>query len=304
MKDGTIPAVSAEGSENLFLTKSQTIFKKHSLEDEDHDTQKKEALATKIVGGSKYGQIGFRKVLGPLFNNYSIADVQTPFVVPAYSWRTRSSYVFRNSNPDMHHHKLTSVPTASSSAPYYFTPHLTRSYDGTRHALIDGGLVCNTPALYALEEAKRLYPNDELVLISIGTGGAPAPISEDMALKVGLFHTMRELWNYAASGGTSHVKDILQYRQEAGEVQVFDFDFDFMDCGAYKYAEPSRDIDDTSPKNLRRLSQCANIMFDKNFKQLEALGRLIGRRIAEAEQDLQLASQIAISPEQQRITLN
>lgn len=54
---------------------------------------------------------------------------------------------------------------ATSAAPTYFPPVKI----GER-TLIDGGVFANNPSAIALAEARLMWPNDEIVLVSLGTG--------------------------------------------------------------------------------------------------------------------------------------
>ena len=59
---------------------------------------------------------------------------------------------------------------ASSAAPVYFTPYL----EGAS-TFVDGGIGCNNPAGFALQEAHILWPNLPVkVIVSLGTGQVPA----------------------------------------------------------------------------------------------------------------------------------
>ncbi len=53
------------------------------------------------------------------------------------------------------------VAVATSSAPTYFAPARIGA-----HVVIDGGLVANNPAAVAYAQAKRLWPDEELLFIS------------------------------------------------------------------------------------------------------------------------------------------
>ena len=54
---------------------------------------------------------------------------------------------------------------ATSAAPVYYPT----AEVGDRF-LIDGGIVANHPVLHGYVEAKKLYPDNELVVLSVGTG--------------------------------------------------------------------------------------------------------------------------------------
>ena len=61
---------------------------------------------------------------------------------------------------------MLSAASATSAAPIYYSTY--EIDDGSW--LIDGGIVANNPSLLGYSEAKKLFPNDQIKVLSIGTG--------------------------------------------------------------------------------------------------------------------------------------
>ena len=61
------------------------------------------------------------------------------------------------------------VARATSAAPTYFEPALV-NIGATKRALVDGGIFINSPSVSAYAEAKKIFPEEELFVLSIGTG--------------------------------------------------------------------------------------------------------------------------------------
>ena len=61
---------------------------------------------------------------------------------------------------------MVSAASATSAAPIYYSTQ--EIDDGTW--LIDGGIVANNPSLLGYSEAKKLFPDHEVKVLSIGTG--------------------------------------------------------------------------------------------------------------------------------------
>ena len=61
---------------------------------------------------------------------------------------------------------MVSAASATSAAPIYYPTH--EIDDGTW--LIDGGIVANNPSLIGYSEAKKMFSNSEIKILSIGTG--------------------------------------------------------------------------------------------------------------------------------------
>ena len=59
---------------------------------------------------------------------------------------------------------------ASSSAPGFFTPRINTNRFGLKEILIDGGLICNNPSLYAFELANVFHKKEKVRILSLGTG--------------------------------------------------------------------------------------------------------------------------------------
>jgi len=66
--------------------------------------------------------------------------------------------------------KLHEAAAASASAPLAFSPLIKENKFKIKEAFIDGGIICNNPALYAFLTAKVLNEHDNIRIISLGTG--------------------------------------------------------------------------------------------------------------------------------------
>ena len=72
------------------------------------------------------------------------------------------------------------VARATSAAPTFFEPALI-PVDGATRALVDGGVFINNPSVSAYVEAMKIFPDEEIKLVSIGTGELVRPIPYDEA---------------------------------------------------------------------------------------------------------------------------
>lgn len=66
--------------------------------------------------------------------------------------------------------KIWEACRATSAATTFFEPYVHAEYG---QKFIDGGLQYNNPVMSVLQEANDVWPDDEVMLISIGTGNAP-----------------------------------------------------------------------------------------------------------------------------------
>lgn len=74
-------------------------------------------------------------------------------------------------SPSGHSWSIREAARGTSAAPMYFAPLEIKSGHGRPYVFQDAGASgFNNPAKIALDEAEKLFPNDEIVLISLGTG--------------------------------------------------------------------------------------------------------------------------------------
>ena len=119
------------------------------------------------------------KLLKERFGWTSMASALTKLVLTAYDIEQRKAVFLTNgleengSRPDDYY--FWQAVRATTAAPSYFEParieNLTRKRE---EALVDGGVFMNDPTIAAYLEARKLgWDNDEIVILSLGTGRAP-----------------------------------------------------------------------------------------------------------------------------------
>ena len=111
----------------------------------------------------KYTNEGKREVLTEFFGDKKLKDANKPVAVTSYDIEKRLP-VLLTSYTDQEISVVDSGDATSAAPVYYPTAEV-----GDRF-LIDGGIVANHPVLHGYVEAKKLYPDNELVVLSVGTG--------------------------------------------------------------------------------------------------------------------------------------
>ena len=112
----------------------------------------------------KYDGIGKREVFYEYFKDLSLGESSKPVAVLAYDVEQRKPRLLSSyGTPGI---KMLSAASATSAAPIYYSTY--EIDDGSW--LIDGGIVANNPSLLGYSEAKKLFPNDQIKVLSIGTG--------------------------------------------------------------------------------------------------------------------------------------
>ena len=107
----------------------------------------------------------FRLVLDANFGDLKLKDLHSNFLFLSYDLVSNSPYTFSNTNFSQLDTDLAEAMMACSAVPGYFPPVKYADKE-----LADGMLTAKNPSLYAYEHARKLFPNDKLLLISLGTG--------------------------------------------------------------------------------------------------------------------------------------
>ncbi len=117
----------------------------------------------------KYDGTGKRAVLRRYFGRKLLRSSVRPLLITAYNVEKRIPWIFRShDNTDT---RALDAVDATSAAPTYFP---TVQVDGAW--FIDGGVIVNNPSMTAYAEAKNLWPDEEIRLLSVGTGRRTRPI--------------------------------------------------------------------------------------------------------------------------------
>ncbi|MBR9984226.1 MAG: patatin-like phospholipase family protein [Wolbachia endosymbiont of Homalodisca vitripennis] len=151
--------------------------------------------------------------------------------------------------------KLKDALRAATAAPTYFIPkHL--KIDQINRVLVDGGVFANNPAACAYASGKKLFPNDEIILLSIGTG-----------------RTDRSIDNSRRFGKISWIKPLLHV-MFSSSLDAVNYQLNQVIADKYiriqsqlKIASP--DMDNITSKNIKSLQQEAKAMIEDNQKVIE-----------------------------------
>lgn len=149
--------------EDLFFAKATTIFPQFSAQG-----------LWGLFGtlNVKYPSAGLEGLLRELYQEKRLSETQVPVMVTTSDIEKDKPYLFKSwlakENPQKDFF-LWEVGRATTAAPSYFESTLLQTRD-ERYALIDGGVCMNNPTMAAFAEGKRLWPEDKIVILSIGTG--------------------------------------------------------------------------------------------------------------------------------------
>jgi len=147
--------------------------------------------------GSKYRPGPLREALGEVLGDRTLGSVDVPLVITAYSMTTGKPVTLKSHAPEDADVTLLDAAMATSAAPTFFPPH--RVGD---HWLVDGGVWANHPGPFGLVEAIKLWPGDEIVVVSLGTGRADQSWDGSQARGWGAAQWLRPIVSILMDGPT------------------------------------------------------------------------------------------------------
>lgn len=111
-----------------------------------------------------YDGVGKKKLIQEICQGITTDQTDKDVLIPIYDI-TNKKPVFIKSW-DNKQQSLSLILDATTACPVFYP-----SIEYEKNVfVIDGGVSCNNPAMVAYIEAKNMYPNEKIVLISIGTG--------------------------------------------------------------------------------------------------------------------------------------
>ena len=201
----------------------------------------------------KYTNEGKREVLTEFFGDKKLKDANKPVAVTSYDIEKRLP-VLLTSYTDQEISAVDSGDATSAAPVYYPTAEV-----GDRF-LIDGGIVANHPVLHGYVEAKKLYPDNELVVLSVGTGLNKRSLKGKDSKKWGLIGwMMHDLFGLMVESSMDHElaeeligKKYLRINSPLGRV--------------------NRRLDDSSDSNIERIISMGESWWDEfGHKTLDLL---------------------------------
>ena len=182
----------------------------------------------------KYDGKGKEQVLNEYFGNLKLGDASGDLAIVSYDIEERKPLLltsYGNSN-------ISAIDAghASSAAPIYYPT----ARVGNRY-LIDGGIVANNPVLHGYAEVKKLYPDSNVKILSVGTGLNKRPLKGKASQKWGLIGwLMHDLFGLMLESSLDHEiateiigKDYIRVNSALGKV--------------------NRRLDDNNKKNLNNI---------------------------------------------------
>lgn len=180
-------------------------------------------------------------------------DVERRIPVRFTSWQAQEDPGFDRA--------LWQVARATIAAPTYFAP--VRLTPPGRHrpgSLIDGGIVAHNPALLATIEGATLRPQEEITVVSLGTGELSKRVRWEDAASWGQIDWARPLIDMFFDASSSIVQE--QLHRMLGP-RNHRFQIPLTGC--------TEMMDDASPRNLAALRRNAELLIEQRRDELAQL---------------------------------
>lgn len=223
------------------------------------------------VNAPKYESTGktvlLKQKLGANTTIGSVGRLKHVLVV-TYSIEKRVPEVIKSTKVAHRRLRAYQIADASSAAPTYFptVPAEIPRDSGEDHWLIDGGVIANNPAMCAISEARRAWPNtpmDEIRVLSVGTGSMTRKINGPASRKWGIIG-----WYYHG-----HILDVLTDERIVGyQAKNILSDSKYIRVNAELRRQPGLDnppddaMDDVSESNIKKLRALGDFWFEKYGK--------------------------------------
>jgi patatin-like phospholipase/acyl hydrolase len=221
----------------------------------------------------KYEAGGLEAVLREYFGDVPLSRAVTETLVTSYELETREPWFFAR-------HKALDDPSfdfpmrfvarATSAAPTFFEPEELKA-TAPHGGLVDGGVFANNPAMCAYVEMKKLRPDADVLVVSLGTGQHTRPIHYAEAREWGLAHWAKPILSVVFDG----VSDTVDHQMQilCGE-SYYRFQTE-LDIG-------SDDMDNTSATNLAALRVKAQQLIAEHGDALDRLAERLTAPVADA----------------------
>lgn len=199
------------------------------------------------VFSPKFDGKGKLDVLNQYFKDHLLKSSKKQILAVAYDVEKRSVAVVKNANCG--ELSVVEVADASSAAPTYFPSR--KISDG--RWLIDGGVTANNPTMCAIAEAHKLWPNEEIRVLSIGTGFKTKKIVGSGTEKAGYLG-----WAFSYDLINTVMDETIVHYQAT---QILN-DKNYIRVNS-DLIEASDDLDDISESNIQNLKKLGKEWFDK-----------------------------------------
>ena len=214
----------------------------------------------RTVGGildEAYSHEVLESILGKYFAGATLGDCKTPTMVTSYDIQNRRTVFLKSWYADHQLVRCCDAARATSAAPTYFEPKPLDTGD-VASVLIDGGIFMNSPSVSAYAEARKLFPDEPIAVLSLGTGELTRPIAFGEARTWGsalwVMSLLDCMFDGVSKAADHQMQLFLSERYQRLQTSL---------------ERASDDMDDASEENIRNLKRTARELINANEAVLE-----------------------------------
>jgi patatin-like phospholipase/acyl hydrolase len=214
----------------------------------------------RTVGGildEAYSHEVLEGILGKYFAGATLGDCKTPTMVTSYDIQNRRTVFLKSWYADHQLVRCCDAARATSAAPTYFEPKPLDTGD-VASVLIDGGIFMNSPSVSAYAEARKLFPDEPISVLSLGTGELTRPIAFGEARTWGsalwVMSLLDCMFDGVSKAADHQMQLFLSERYQRLQTSL---------------ERASDDMDDASEENIRNLKRTARELINANEAVLE-----------------------------------
>jgi patatin-like phospholipase/acyl hydrolase len=217
---------------------------------------------------SKYRHTSLKDTIKDYAGMVEFTQLTNRVMIPCYDINERRPYFFKNWKISSRGLAAYEIATAACCAPIYFDPYILSTANGeSEKAMIDGSVCSNNPTMCAYAEARRLWEDEEINVVSLGTGDISDPIK----------YKNQKYW-----GVLPWFNDVVQILIDA-PTNTVDYQMKTICPDKYvrihnkiKYA--NEELSDASSKNMKALMVEGRSLIASEDYKIEAIVEMIEKR--------------------------
>ncbi|WP_264686999.1 patatin-like phospholipase family protein [Wolbachia endosymbiont (group B) of Rhopobota naevana] len=207
------------------------------------------------INCAQYPHKNIEFILDKYFGEDILKNTLSNVLITSYDIQNNCPFFFKSWKEG--NIKLKDALRAATAAPTYFVPKYLK-INQKEMVLVDGGVFANNPAACAYASGKRLFPNDDILLLSIGTGRTDRSIEYANSKRFGKIGWIKPLIHVMFSSSLDAVNYQLDQVIADKYIRI---------QSQLKIASP--DMDNITSKNIKSLQQEAKAMVEDNQKVIE-----------------------------------
>ena len=211
----------------------------------------------------KYPSKDIEGVLNDIFKDIKLKDVRPDkgLLITTYDILSKQAVFFTREDKRYSEIALAQIARATSAAPTFF-----ESYVLNEMLCVDGGVFANNPALCAYVGAQKMYPNEEVVLVSLGTGSLYEYVDPNKIKKYNMLDWATNLFDLVSDGQSDTTEYVLRKTLPIKDYWRFQV----------RLSKNNSGMDNVSDLNLRDLENLArNYINNEWYDELDDLVKIL-----------------------------